>query len=279
MIRIIAEGVHDTAHSIFEAREILNTRPDAVFFELPDVPFQRILNAYSAGKLTVKGLKKELFRAIRKEEKEVDHELLKKFLVGEIESEELEVIETEGREIHVMQAAKEVKAQMYAMDMPLEQVEKLLLRKFKQEHINNMKITLNMNTPPFLVWELSEIFHYPYYFIERIMHHHAIKTTNPFLHNVNACKVCKLGTKWDRLVNSIVIPIFNAMPLSKELKRDIKIAYVIRNMDFHREQYMARKIARVYTDLEKRLGREPKIIAIVHLWNAVELERLLRGLE
>lgn len=278
-IRIIAEGVHDTAHSVFEAKEILREKPDAVFFELPDVPFQKILNDYAIGKLKMKELKYLLFKAILKEEKRVDHNLVDKFLMGEIEIEELEAIETEGREIHVMQAAKKVGAELVAMDMPLNKVETLIQNEFEQEHIDATKKVMVSENLPNIVWELSDIFHYPYYMIEKIIHHHAIKTTNPFKHNASTCKVCKLGARWDRAVNDVLIPIFDKLPLSKEMKLDIKVAYVIKRIDYYRERYMARKIMSVYNDLTKKLGRPARVLAIVHLWNAIELERLLQGLE
>lgn len=279
MIRIIAEGVYDTAHSIYEAHEILKEKPDAVFFELPDIPFQEIFDMYSQGKIDVKQLKKLLFMAIRKEEKEVDHELLNKFLVGEIEGEELEDIETEGREIHVMQVTKKVGAKMFAMDYSLGKIEALLSREVAEEHMQNVKEVIRSKKLPFIVWELFEIFHYPFYVVERILHHEALRTVNPFIHNVNHCKICKWGTKWDRWVNRLMIPIFDKMPLSKELKADIKIAYVMRKVDYLREEHMAKVIAEKYYELQKKLGREPKIVVIVHLWCAYELERILEGLE
>jgi hypothetical protein len=279
MIRIIAEGVYDTAHSVFEAHEIRKEHPDAVLMELPDYPFQGILDDYMKGKLNLSQLKKELGAAIELETLQVDHDLVNKFLEGEIEEEELEVIATEGREIHVMRAAKEVGAELHAMDMPIEEVEKLIEHEFEEEHIENTKQVIKTKNLPFLIWKISDFFHYPYYLLERIMHHHAIKTTNPFLHNVSECEVCRIGVHWDRIVNHVVIPIFNRMPLSKALKDQMKIAYIIRRIDFFREQHMANKISEVYNRLQKKLGREPRLVAIVHLWNAVELERLIRGIE
>ena len=278
MIKIIAEGVYDTAHAVFEAHEIKKIKPDAVFFELPEAPFQRILNDYSAGKLNIKQLKTKLFKAIGAEEKIVDHELLNKFLVGEIEKEELEVIETEGREIHVMKAAKDVGASMYAVDLPLKKVEELLLKEFAQEHVDATTRVVQTKKLPFIVWELSDIFHYPYYFIERVLHHHALVTTNPYKHNVNNCSVCKAGVAFDRFMNSLLLPVLDKLPLSKGLKTDLKVAYALRELDFYREQHMAGKIAGVYKSLQKKLGREPRVVVIVHLWNALELERLLQGL-
>ncbi|MFH1424362.1 MAG: hypothetical protein ABIG20_01640 [archaeon] len=278
-IRIIAEGVYDTAHAVFEAHQIRKEKPDAVFLELPDDLFQRILTDYSSGKIGIPDLKKRLFKAIQKEERRVDHNLVDKFLEGEIEHEELEVIETEGREIHVMKAAKDVGAELIAMDMPLEEVERYIEKEFRAEHINKTRHVIISKELPDILWKLSDIFHYPYYFIERIMHHHAIHTTNPYKHNVSTCRVCKMGTRWDRFVNRFMIPIFEKMPLSKGLKDELKIAYIIRRVDYYRERHMARKILQEYRKLTLKLGRTPKIIAIVHLWNAMELERLIQGVE
>jgi len=279
MIRIIAEGLYDTAHSVFEAHEIMKEKPDAVFLELPDKPFQQILDDYSNGKLNQEQLKKVLFAAIGAAEREVDHDLVTNFLEGEIEEEELEAIETEGREIHVMHAAKRVGARLYAMDMPLDEVEKIIFEEFAQEHIKNTREVINTQKLPDLLWELSDLFHYPFYILERIMRHPAILTTNPYKHDVSKCPVCRLGALWDRFIHKRILPIFDYMPLSCGLKKDMKIAYVIRDIDYHREMHMAAKIASVYRKLKAELGREPRLLAIVHLWNAVELERLLKGLE
>ena len=279
MIRIIAEGLYDTAHSVFEAHEIMKEKPDAVFLELPDKPFQAILDEYSSGKINQEQLKKKLFKAIGAEEREVDHDLVTNFLEGEIEEEELEVLETEGREIHVMHAAKKVGARLYAMDMPLEEVGPLIEKEFEEEHIENTKEVINTQNLPDILWELSNIFHYPYYILEKIMRHPAILTTNPYKHDVSRCSVCKLGAVWDRFIHKYILPIFDHMPLSDTLKTDMKIAYVIKSVDFHRERHMAAKIASVYRKLKRELMREPNLLIIVHLWNAVELERMLKGLE
>lgn len=278
-IRIIAEGVYDTAHSVFEAHEILKEKPDAVFFELPDIPFQEILDAYSSNRIDLRLLKKWLFKAIQAEEKEVDHELVNKLIVGEIEEVELGEIESEGREVHVMQAARKVGAQMVAMDMPLEAIEKELSKDVEQAHIDNVKLILKNKQLPFVVWELFEIFHYPFYVFERLLHHHAIQTMNPYIHNVSKCRVCRLGTKWDRGINELMIPIFEKLPLSKEMKDDLKIAYVMRKVDAMREKYMASKIISAYKELQRKLKREPRILVIVHLWSAHELENILKDLE
>ena len=123
-IRIIAEGVYDTAHAVYEAHEIKKQKPDAVFMELPYTPFQKIFDDFNSGKIDVHKLKTHLLNAIKVEKKDVEHDLLKKFLLGQIEEEELEAIETEGREIHVMQEAKNAGAELHAMDVPLDVLEK-----------------------------------------------------------------------------------------------------------------------------------------------------------
>jgi hypothetical protein len=280
MIRIIAEGMYDTPHAVFEAHEIRRDKPDVVMLELPDKDFQPIFDDYNTGKINVRQLKNRVFKAIEKEEREVDHELATKHLAGEIEHEELDVIEAEGREIHVMKAAKDIGAKLYAMDMPLNRAAKMIEAEIELEHLENAKSVIRTKELPFIVWELSDIFHWPVYVVERILHHPALKTTNPFVFNVNESWLSKIGVKWDRFANHMFIPFFANLPfLSKELRRDIKVAYAIRRMDYHREMYMAANIVRVYKRLRRELGREPRIVVIVHLWSAVELERLIQGLE
>ena len=74
---------------------------------------------------------------------------------------ELEVIETEGREVHVMQAGKRVGAKLYAMDMPLDKVDTLIEAQFHADHIKNYKQTIDTKQLPYVLWELNDIFHYP----------------------------------------------------------------------------------------------------------------------
>ena len=279
MIRIIAEGAYDTAHAIYEAHEIRKWKPDAVFFELPITPFQKILDQYSSGKLNIRQLKKALFKALGIEEKEVDHTLLDRFLEGEIEAEMLEEIESEGREIHVIQSAKKVGAEMYAVDMPLDMIEREISGEFKIEHIKNARQIIETKRLPYIIWELNDIVHYPFYFMERIIQHHAIHTTNPYKHNVNTCPVCKMGADWDRFMGGLLLAFLSRMPLSKQLKTDIKAAYIIEKIDQIREEFMATKIISAYKKLKRKLGRQPKLLVIVHLWNAHRLEMMLKGIE
>lgn len=278
MIRIIAEGMYDTSHAVFEAHEIRKETPDAVIMELPDDVFQPIFDKYNANKLTHTQLKSQMLKAIKKEEKAVDHELAKKHLAGQIEHEELDAIEAEGREIHVMTAAHEMGAELHAMDLPLKEAAKHIEKELEAEHIKRSVKVANTRELPFIVWELMEVFHWPYYMIERIIHHHGIKTVNPFLHNVNNCPICKMGTIYDRIVNALSLPLLVRLPLSKELKNDLKIAYAITRIDYYRELHMAGTISLVYGELKQKLGREPKILVITHLWSSLELERILKGL-
>ena len=106
-IKVISEGMHDTAHAVYEAEQIMRIKPDAVFLELPASPFQGILDSYLSGKGSgEEGLKKNLLRALGKTEKKIDHNLTDKFLAGQIEAWELETISKEGRDVHVLKAAK-----------------------------------------------------------------------------------------------------------------------------------------------------------------------------
>lgn len=279
MIKIIAEGAYDTPHAVYEAHQVQDWEPDAVFMELPEEPFQKTLDKFNEGNIGVKKLKKMLLKEIEAEEKEVDHELTDKFLAGEIETEELEAIEAEGREIHVMKAAKEVGAPLFAMDMPLSEVEEEIEAEFKKEHIENAKQIINTKKLPYIVWELNDIIHYPFYIVERLMQHPAIATTNPYHYNVNESTLCKLAVKWDRHIGNFVMNLLSSMPLSKELKTDIKAAHIINIIDALREEHMAGRVVEEYKKLKKKLGREPKVLIVVHLWNAGRLQRMLEGLE
>ncbi|MFH1450504.1 MAG: hypothetical protein ABIF92_00805, partial [archaeon] len=278
-IRIIAEGVYDTAHSIYESHEIKKTKPDAVFMELPYAPFQKIFDDYNNGKLSLNKLKQQLLSAINSEKKDVEHDLLKKFLLGQVEEEELAAIETEGREIHVMQEAKKIGAELHAMDVPLEELEKYLFTLFKEEHVQSTRQVLETQHLPDILWKLSEILHFPFYLVERVVRHPGLVTDNPYKHNHFENTISRLGVLWDRAVHKLFLPMIFLMPLSKQLKNDMRVAFVIHKMDQYRERYMAKKIAKEYRRLKKKLRREPKIIVIVHLWNAMTLERYLRGLE
>ena len=278
-IKLIAEGRYDTAHAVYVAHEISKSRLDAVFFELPEQPFQEILDEYSAGKFGEDALKRKLFATVKKSERRIDNELVKKFIKGDVEAEELETIGSSGREVHFLQAAKRAKAKMYAMDMPLEEIEGELVEEAGREHIKNAKAVLTWEKQlPNLVWELNEILHYPFYILERVLRHHAILTTNPYKHNVNYCRVCRLGAAYDRAVSTIAFGIFNFLPLSGETKADIKVASLLRKMDFAREKYMASVIVGRYKELKKELGREPKVLVIVHLWHAARLRFILKDL-
>jgi len=278
-IRIIAEGMSDTAHAVFEAHQIRDEKPDAVFLELPDKPFQKILDKYQEGKINVNQMKSELFKLIEIEEKEVDHELAKKHLAGEIAHEDLDAIEVEGREIHVMEAAKEVGAKLIAMDLPIEEFEQWIEKDVAEEHMENVKAVFKAKTLPIFIWKISEILHFPIYVIERLMRHPSLFTANPFFHKGYDCNVCKISTKWDRWTHKLIIPILNLTPLSKEMKDQMKIAYIMEEVDKQREKHMAMKIVEYYRKLKKELGREPNVLVIVHLWNSIELEKMLKGLE
>ena len=69
------------------------------------------------------------------------------------------------------------------------------------------------------------------------------------------------------------------MPLSAEARLQIKIAHLLKRMDFLRERYMAAVVLEKYRELKKKLGREPNVLVIVHLWNAPRLKWMLRGIE
>tara|TARA_Y100000310_G_scaffold270246_1_gene283935 strand:- start:578 stop:1420 length:843 start_codon:yes stop_codon:yes gene_type:complete len=278
-IRIISEGVYDTAHSIFEAHEIKKQRPDAVLLELPSSPFQKIFDEFNKGKMSSASLKKKLLAAIKVEKSDIQHDLLKQFLLGQVEEEELSAIETEGREIHVMQAAKNTGAELFAIDVPLDKLEKYLLGQFKKDHVERTRQIIETQQLPDILWKFSNILHYPFYILERIMRHNAIVTSNPYKHNVSECTVCRIGVLWDRTVHKLFLPMFMLMPLSRKLTNDMRLSFVIHKMDQYRERYMARRIAEEYQRLKKKLGREPRIIAIVHLWNANTIRKYLRGLK
>jgi len=278
-IRIIAEGVYDTAHAVYEAHEIKKTKPDAVFMELPYSPFQKIFDDYNSNKLSITQLKKHLLKAIKVEEKDVQHDLLKKFLLGQIEEEELEAIETEAREIHVMQQANESGAELHAMDVPLDDLEKYLVKLFQKEHVKSTREVLETQQLPDILWKLSEILHFPFYIIERLVRHPGLVTSNPYKHDHMNSSISRIGVLWDRMVHKLFLPMIFILPLSKGLKNDMRISFVIHKMDQYRERYMAAKIATEYRRLKKKLGREPRILAIVHLWNANTLKKYLRGLK
>lgn len=278
-IRIIAEGAYDTAHSVFEAHEVKKTKPDAVFMELPYEPFQQIFDEYNKGKLSIPQLKKRLLKAINVEAKDVDHDLLKKFLLGQIEEEELEELETEGREIHVMQQAKKCGAELHAMDVPLKELEKYLSGLFIKERIKGVREVLETQKLPDILWKLSEILHFPFYLVERTVRHPGLVTSNPYKHNHFESTISRMGVVWDRAMHKAFMPVFTAMPISKGLKDDLKLSLVIHEMDQYREQYMAAKIAKEYRRLKTELKKEPKILVIVHLWNAGMLQKYLRELE
>ncbi len=278
-IRIIAEGAKDTAHAIYGAHEIRKTKPDAVFLELPVSPFQEIFNDYVSGKIGDNALKKRLFKAVGKAEKKVDHDLADKFIAGELEAEELEAIESEGRDVHVLKAAKKSRAKLFAIDMPLDEIEKELLEEAEREHITNTKEIFKTNKLPNLIWELNEIIHYPFYVFERLIRHHGIVTMNPYRHNVNDCQHCMSGALYDRALSNALYGILNILPLSGRTKNEIKVAYLLRKIDFIREKYMASVILEKYRELKQHLHREPKILVIVHLWNAASLKWILKDLE
>lgn len=278
MLRIIAEGAHDTAHAVYVAEQIYKWKPDAVFLTLPTKPFQKILDEYNNGKLSLTDLKKKIFKEFEIEQKDVDHMLAKNFLEGQIEAEELDEIESEGREIHVMKAAKDVGANLYAMDMPLDKVEEEIEIEVEQQHIKATKEILYTKRLPYTVWQLNDVIHYPFYVIERALRHPAIETTNPYEYNVNQSKLCKLAVRWDRGIGNFMIKLLSGLPLSKQLKTDLRAAYLIGIIDNIKEEYMAATIIDKYRKLKKELGREPKALVAVHLWNAGRLQRMLEGL-
>ena len=271
--------MYDVAHAVYAAHEIRKMRPDAVFMELPVSPFQEILDDYMAGKFGEEGLKKRLFGAIKKAEKKVDHDLTEKFLAGQVEAWELDFIRKEGREVHVLKAAKKVKAKIFAMDMPLDELEKELIMEAEREHIQNAKAILATKKLPPLIWELNELIHYPFYIVERVIRHHAILTTNPYRHNVNVCALCRGGAAYDRAASSILFGILNYLPLSSETKSEIKVAYLLRKIDYIREKHMAAVVLEKYRELRRMLGRDPKVLVIVHLWSAPRLKWILKDLE
>lgn len=278
-IKVISEGMRDTPHAIYEAQEIIKTRPDAVFVELPMSPFQGIFDAYNSGRIKEEELKSRMARALGKPGKKVDHTLASKFLAGQVSALQLEEISREGRNIHVAAAAKKAGAKIFAMDMPVDALEEELSEEAEAEHIKGVKAVLSTKKLPQLIWELNEIVHYPFYVIERLLRHHAIITTNPYVHNVNYCGFCYMGSAYDRAISSILFGILNFMPLSKGTKLQLRIAYLLRKVDYMREKYMAAVIAEKYKELKNKLGREPKVVAIMHLWSAPNVKWILRDLE
>jgi hypothetical protein len=154
-----------------------------------------------------------------------------------------------------------------------------MLKQFDKEHVVQTKAIIQTQQLPDILWKISNILHYPFYILERIMRHNALVTTNPYKNNVSDDKVAKLGVMWDRMMHKLILPMFFFLPISKGLRNDMKLSLVIHSMDRYRERYMARRISGEYRRLKKKLKREPRILAIVHLWNANTIRKYLRGLE
>ena len=80
MLIVLGQKRYDVPHSLHAAKKIKEIKPDAVLLELPEKPFQSIIDKYMR-----KGNEKTFFKDIAEavgKELNIDHKLIEKFEKG-----------------------------------------------------------------------------------------------------------------------------------------------------------------------------------------------------
>lgn len=270
MFVVLGQMRYDLPHAIFAAQKIRQMQPDVVFIEIPEKPFQAIIDKYLSGKINEKKFIAAISREIGKE-LNIDAKLIDKFESGKISAEELELIEPDASFVHLIIEAKKHKIKVYAVDVPLHEVEKEIIQimQFDAETEakaieDARKVIMGVEPIPFMRWV-----HEPFNVLEIIFGHHPEK--NPFERKAED-KLAKMGVAWERFWHAVAAWVASVLPLNKRI-------VALRHFDLIREKKISKKMYDIYEKMKKKLKREPHAFALVHVWHeaAVEGELKKRG--
>ena len=271
---VIGQRRYDTPHAIWTARYIMDKKPKAVALELPRDPFQEKLDKYKAGKLKDAKLKEFILDFVGKEI-DLDEKLVQKFLENEIDAEELEDFEPDGSFFYILKAAKEVGADILAIDVPLHEIEEEVaeeLTAIEQDHkdhlINKGKDIMVTKKVPSHVMGFAELIHKPFHWFEIVIGHEP--ADNPF-HHPPHCRVCHWGVKYERFFHNFYA-WFSERFHNEHEKR---VFSVLHKFDKKREEKMAESIDKELTTLKKQ-DKEADMIVVMHLWHKDRVEGILR---
>lgn len=260
----MGQNRYDVPHSIHAVQRIKELKPDAIFLELPERPFQDIINKYLRGG-TEKSLLKDISEAVGKE-LDIDHTLIEKFEKGHMSIKQLELIEPDASFVHIVVAAKKLKIPVYAIDVPMPEIEaevRTLMRfseTSKDKAIRESReVLMGIKPVAFMRWA-----HEPFNFLEILIGHHPEK--DPFNHPVE-CGICKLGVSWERFAHGFGAFFAGVLPVNKTL-------VALRHFDLVRENRMAKKIVSMHDQLKKK-KEDPDLFAILHVWHEGAVESLI----
>ncbi len=264
MLIVLGQNRYDIPHSIHAAQRIKEIKPDAVLLELPEQPFQAIIDKYQK-KGTESSFLKEISEAVGKE-LNIDHRLIEKFEKGHISIKQLEMLEPDASFVHVVVAAKKLKIPIYAIDISMAEIEREVreLMKFGETVEDRAikearEVLMGIKPVDFMRWA-----HEPFNFLEIIIGHHPER--DPFNHPAE-CKICKLGVSWERFAHAVGATFASILPVNKTL-------VALRHFDLVREKKIAQKIANLYNQM-KKMKKEPELFAILHIWHESAVEGLV----
>lgn len=266
MIVVLGQNVSDVPHAMHAIDKISQMRPDTVLLEVPTQPFQPIFDRYWRGRLGDSKLVSE-FSKIVKKELDIDKELIQKFREKEVGINELKELDPQGSLVYVVMQTKKSGIPIHAVDVPLDEVESEVKDVLKYEQsvheaaLGNAYDIMSGKKPDVVM----RIAHVPFHAFELVIGHHPER--NPMKHSAE-CKICRLGVSWERLVHQTLSAIVNILPFDKTHA-------ILRHFDIIRERKIAENIERIHEAYKNKLGHDPHVLVIVHIWHEAAIEGLL----
>jgi hypothetical protein len=261
MLIVLGQNRYDVPHAIHAAQRIKETKPDAVILELPEKPFQSIINNYLKRGNEQRFLK-QVAEAVGKE-LNIDHKLIEKFEKGHMTVKQLEMLEPDASFVHIVITAKKMKIPVYAVDIPMADIEKEVrqVMKFSSTAEDRAikearEVLMGLKPVNFMRWA-----HEPFNVLEIIIGHHPER--HPFDHPPE-CPICKLGVKWERFAHVIGATFASILPVNKTL-------VALRHFDLVREEKIANKIINIYGQIKKKKAK-PNVFSILHIWHEDAIE-------
>ena len=265
MLIVLGQKRYDVPHALHAAQRIKERKPDAVILELPEKPFQAIIDNYLKGG-NEKSFLKDVAETVGKELK-IDHTLLEKFEKGHLTVKQLEMIEPDASFVHIVITAKKIGVPVYAIDIPMADIEKEVreVMKFSPTAEDRAikearEVLMGLKPVDFMRWA-----HEPFNFFEIVIGHHP--DAHPFDHPPE-CLICKLGVKWERFAHAVGAAAANVLPVNKTI-------VALRHFDLVREEKIANRIVNLHNQLKAK-KKEPNLFAILHIWHEDVVEGKVR---
>ncbi|MFH0961900.1 MAG: hypothetical protein V1820_04415 [archaeon] len=265
MLKLVPLFAYDTPHCVSAARKIIEERPDVVTVEVPE-DFQPVFDGFLAGRISEGRLIKLLGGG------KVDRKVLfgKRPLLLSYPKAAIEYIAV---------AAKHVGARVVAVDIRFSSAREILAgslihsKKGRLAALNRAERAID--TPDPGLTGFFEFIHAPFHFFELVVGH-APSRDRPGTHPAG-CRMCTAGVYWEKFFYEIYALFTNLFNPVGEAKYVSALKY----FETLRESKIARKIARTMfplPDSRKRKKREPRVLAILHLWHSRPVFAKLRKL-